>query len=256
MKGPKQRLGAPYRMVAGTVVPLMHLVTHSEYQGAEHLPPEGKGAVICANHLSMIDFITFGGFIYENGRAVRFMAKAGLFEAPVIGAIAKSAKQIPVYRQVAGGGDALRAAIDAVRAGEVVGIMPEGTLTRDPDTWPMRGKSGAARIALATGAPLIPVAQWGPNLLLPPYSRKPDVLPLKKVTVHMGAPLDIDDLRERPDDPAAASEATERLMRRIADMLGEIRGKQPPAVLFDPEAAGVAATGNPNRPKPGRKSSK
>ncbi|GAA4952343.1 hypothetical protein GCM10023238_18410 [Streptomyces heliomycini] len=81
--------------------------------------------------------------------------------------------QIPVYRESTDALSAFRPAIDAVERGECVAFYPEGTLTRDPDGWPMTGKTGAARVALQTKCPVIPVAQWGANELLPPYARSP-----------------------------------------------------------------------------------
>ena len=76
-------------------------------------------------------------------------------------------------------------------------VYPEGTITRDPDLWPMTGKSGAARIALATGCPVIPVGQWGAHQLLAPYSKKPDLFPRKKIIVLAGDPVDLSDLLDR-----------------------------------------------------------
>ena len=79
-------------------------------------------------------------------------------------------------------------------AGECVVVYPEGTITRDPDLWPMAGKSGAARIALATGCPVIPIGQWGAQDLLAPYAKKPDLFPRKPVTMKVGDPVDLSDL--------------------------------------------------------------
>lgn len=105
--------------------------------------------------------------------------------------------QIPVYRESTDALSAFRAAIDAVERGECVAFYPEGTLTRDPDGWPMTAKTGAARVALQTKCPVIPVAQWGCNELLPPYAKKPSVLPRKTHQVLAGPPVDLSRFYDR-----------------------------------------------------------
>jgi 1-acyl-sn-glycerol-3-phosphate acyltransferase len=125
-------------------------------------------------------------------------------------------------------------------------IYPEGTITREPDLWPMTGKTGAARIALSAGVPVIPVAQWGPQDVLPPYAKKPRLLPRKLITVKAGPPVDLDDLRDRPLTPEVLAEATERIMDAVTRQLEDIRGAQAPAVRFDARTAGVREIGNPN----------
>jgi len=112
-------------------------------------------------------------------------------------------------------------------------VFPEGTLTRDPDLWPMVGKTGAARLALSSGVPVIPVAQWGPQLILPQYSKRLHPFPRKKVSIHAGPPVDLSDLRGRPQDSAVLTEATERIMAAITALLEEIRGEKAPAVRYD-----------------------
>ena len=110
---------------------------------------------------------------YDNGRRPRFLAKDSLFDVFFVGRVFRGAGQIPVYRESRDAGDAFRDAVAAVQHGECVVVYPEGTLTRDPDLWPMAGKTGAARIALATGCPVIPMAQWGPQDVLAPYAKRP-----------------------------------------------------------------------------------
>ena len=112
----------------------------------------------------------------------------------------RGAGQIPVYRESADASRAFSAAVAAVRDGECVAFYPEATLTRDPDQWPMVGKTGAARVALETGAPVIPVAQWGPQELLAPYAKKPDLFPRKTMHVRAGPPVDLSDFAGRPID--------------------------------------------------------
>lgn len=227
--------------------PLM-LLTKRDWQGAENLPAEG-GCVVVTNHVSEVDPVTFGHFIYDNGRLPRFLGKAEVFKVPLLGQLITSAEQIPVYRKTADAAKAFRAAVAAVDAGECVIVYPEGTLSRDPELWPMTGKSGAARIALTTGCPVIPCAQWGPNELLPPYARKPALLPRKVMRVRAGAPVDLSDLKDKKLTPAVLREATDRIMAAITLLLEDIRGGQAPASRFDSKAAGMADIGNPHDPR-------
>jgi len=119
-----------------------------------------------------------------------------------------------------------------VKRGEAVVIYPEGTITRDPNLWPMGGKSGAVNVALSANVPLIPVAQWGAQEIMPPYEKKIKLLPRKTVKVIAGPPLDLDDLREKPIDSAVLKIGTERLMRAIADLLSQLREEPAPVELL------------------------
>jgi 1-acyl-sn-glycerol-3-phosphate acyltransferase len=156
------------------------------------------------------------------------------------------AEQIPVYRRSTQAAEAFRAAVDAVHEGKCVPIFPEGTLTRDPDLWPMTGKTGAARVALTTGCPLIPVAQWGPQEILAPYGRRVRLLPRRTMHVWAGPPVDLSDLQGKPLDRAVLGEATERLLDAITALLEQIRGEHAPAERFDTRRAGLAETGDPH----------
>jgi 1-acyl-sn-glycerol-3-phosphate acyltransferase len=227
--------------------PFLYSVASHEWAGAEHLPPEGVGCVVVCNHVSHLDPLTFAQFLYDNGRAPRMLAKSELMETPLVGPLLHGCGQIPVYRESADASAALRAAYAAVEAGECVGIFPEATLTRDPELWPMRGKFGAARIALHTGCPVIPVGQWGIADVLAPYSKVLKALPRSTVQVKAGPPVDLDDLQGRPARPAVLADATDRIMTAITSIVAELRGEEPPAERFDPATAGVPITGNPRK---------
>ena len=124
-------------------------------------------------------------------------------------------------------------------------VYPEGTITRDPGLWPMTGKSGAARIALATGCPVVPVGQWGAQHLLAPYAKKPDLFPRKTVTMKVGDPVDLTDLLALPPSTAVTQQATDRIMAAITALVEDVRGETAPAERFDMRKAGVPETGNP-----------
>lgn len=226
--------------------PLLRLFTKRRWIDGDKIPATG-GCVVVGNHLSHLDPLTFAHFVYGHGRIVRFLAKVEVLDVPVIGKLIRATGQIPVYRMTSDASQAFRAAVAAVEDGKCVAVYPEGTLTRQPELWPMAGKTGAARIALASGAPVIPIAQWGPQDILWPYAARPKLLPRKTVVLKAGDPVDLDDLREQPLTPQVLHEATDRIMDAITAQLEEIRGERAPAVRFDPRAAGVKQIGNPNR---------
>jgi 1-acyl-sn-glycerol-3-phosphate acyltransferase len=240
----QQPRGWAFGLCIAILEPLLVLFTRRRWIDGEKIPATG-GCVVAANHISHLDPLTFAHFLYGYGRLVRFLAKAGVFDVPVVGTIVRSAKQIPVYRMSTDAQVAFRAAVAAVEDGECVAVYPEGTITREPDMWPMRGKTGAARIALSSGVPVIPIAQWGAQDILWPYSKNPKLFPRKTITMKAGDPVDLDDLRGQPITPAVLREATERIMVAITALLEDIRGGTAPAVRFDPKAAGVREIGNP-----------
>src|SRR5712691_4066845 len=151
--------------------PVTMLLFKVRWRGQRHLPASG-GVLVVANHVSYADPITFARFIWDSGRVFRFLAKDSLFtKKPLVGRIVRSARQIPVRRGTVDAGDSLRAAVAALNAGECVCIYAEGTVTRDPDWWPMLGKTGVARLALSVDLPVVPVAQWGPQFAVDVYHK-------------------------------------------------------------------------------------
>lgn len=220
------------------------LLTRRDWRGSDNLPRTG-GCVVAVNHVSEFDPLSAAHFVYDNGRLPRFLGKAEVFKIPLVGWILRNAGQIPVYRQSGDAAQAFTAAVSAVRSGRCVIVYPEGTLTRDPHLWPMVGKTGAARIALMTGCPLVPVAQWGPERVLPPYQWRPRLLPRKVMQVRAGPPVDLSDLVDETLTTELLKEATERVMKAITDLLEGIRGESAPATRFDPISAGVTRTGRP-----------
>ena len=241
----QQRRGWAFGFCIAVLEPLLLLLTKRRWVDGEKIPATG-GVVLAANHVSHVDPLTFAHFVYAYGRLVRFLAKAAVFDVPVVGRIVRDARQIPVYRLTKDASKAFGAAVAAVEAGECVVVYPEGTITRDPGLWPMTGKTGAARIALASGVPVVPVAQWGANLILPPYTKKPLLFPRKTISVKAGDPVDLDDLRDKPLTPEVLSEATDRIMDAVTKLLEDLRGETAPAERFDSKKHGVAEIGNPH----------
>ena len=214
--------GVAYRIARGVLKPILTLSTSHRWEGLAHIPREG-GCVVVANHLSYFDPLIVGQFLDAAGRAPRFLGKAALFDLPVLGTLLSSAGQIPVHRESVDAAKALDAAVDAVGAGECVVIYPEGTLTRDNNLWPMKGKTGAARVAAATGCPVIPVAHWGAQHILGRGQKVPRLMPRKPVEVRAGSGVDLGDFAADPDSPDALRAATASIMAAITLLLSQIR---------------------------------
>ena len=170
--------------------------------------------------------------------------KESVFKIPVVGWVLYKAEQIPVKRQSDSAAIALAQAIAALKMGHAIAIYPEGTLTRDPDLWPMTGKTGAVRLALASGAPLIPIAQWGDHKILAPYSKILKIFPAKPITLKCGDPIDLSKWQGKADDPEAVEAATKFVMTNLAKMVGELRNENPPMELFDIRKTDLPRTGN------------
>jgi 1-acyl-sn-glycerol-3-phosphate acyltransferase len=223
----RRRLGFWRRLAVGLVKSVLWVLTRRTWSGMEHVPGSG-GVIFVANHNSHADPLVVAHYIYDAGRWPQFLAKSDLFKIPVLGPFLTAVRQIPVYRGTADAAKALDAAVAAVKDGETVIIYPEGTTTREPDLWPMRGKTGAARLWLATDAPVVPVVMWGAERIFDPRTSKLSLRPRTPVTVVAGPPIDLSDWRAAEPTAATLAEITDTIMLRLRDMLGEIRGGTPP----------------------------
>ena len=242
----QQPRGWAYNLAVPVVKPALLATTKRTWKGGENIPATG-GCIVVFNHISHLDPLTAAHFLYDHGRLPRYLAKSGLFKNPALAYFLRGAGQIPVERLSKNAKGAFDAAVAAVRAGECVVVYPEGTLTRDPDLWPMAGKSGAARIALETGAPVIPIGQWGAHNLLYPYAKKPHLFPRTQITMKVGDPVPLDDLRDKPRTTENVNEATRRIMAALTDLVAELRHEEAPAERYDPRKSGKRQTGNPNK---------
>ena len=246
----QQRRGWAFNLAVPIIKPALLATTRQDWIDGEKIPERG-GFILVLNHISHVDPLTAAHLLYDHGRLPRYLATSGLFKNRALASVLPAAGQIPVERLSRNAVGAYDAAVRAVQNGECVVVYPEGTITRDPGMWPMTGKSGAARIALATGCPVIPVGQWGAQQLLAPYAKKPDLFPRKPVTMKVGDPVDLDDLYEqvqqgRPLTNELLHEATDRIMDAITALVAELRGETRPAERFDPRTVGVTEIGNPN----------
>ncbi len=232
-----------FRFGASVLIPILSLITKRDWRGVENIPQSGPVIVVC-NHISYADPLVFAQFLYQNGRAPRFLGKASVFKVPVIGKIIAGSGQIPVERETENARFALQHAIAFLEAGHCLGVYPEGTLTRDENFWPMRAKTGIARLAILTQVPVVPCAQFGAQQVLPRYGKLPRFWRRTKVSVRAGAPLEFSRWKGKEDDPEALKEATEYVMSAITRLLEEIRGEYAPAQIFDPHTSNLPRTGN------------
>jgi 1-acyl-sn-glycerol-3-phosphate acyltransferase len=239
-----ERRPAPFWILASIVVPAISLLAKIEIVNPEKLPRDGA-YVLAPNHHSEFDPLIVAVAVWRLGRPPRFMAKESLFRVPVLGAALRATGMVPVARSssAASAKHTLEVSEHLVENGRGVIVYPEGSLTRDPDLWPMRGKTGAVRLALAGDIPLIPLAQWGAQEILPRYGKLRLWPWRKKMTVVVGDPIDLSDFRGGQNQPSVLNAATARLMDRLAEMLGEIRGLPAPAERWNPSAHGQKETG-------------
>ncbi|NVM93941.1 1-acyl-sn-glycerol-3-phosphate acyltransferase [Arthrobacter sp. AETb3-4] len=224
-----------FAFMAGIALPVMNTLTGKEWRGLEKLPAR-EGFIVVPNHCTEIDPIVVGHMLYSQNAMPHFLAKDSLFDVPVIGALLRGARQIPVERTGAGAGKSLEGAERVLAEGGAVVVYPEGTLTRDPDLWPMKGRTGAARLALSTGAKVVPVAHWGAQELFPRYAKGFKVFPRKKVRVLVGDPVDLSEFAKLPGDKATLEAMTEVIMKDITALLETLRGQKAPVQRWDPAA--------------------
>ena len=219
--------------------PLIQVGMKHDWHGQENISniPADQGIILAINHLSYADIFADSLFAYEAGRYPVFLAKSSLFDIKVLGTIIRKLGQLPVYRGQADAALVLRDAEQGIKNGACVIFYPEATVTRDPDQWPMAAKTGVARLALATGAPVIPVAHWGAQRILPYGSFRPHLVPRTTVQVTAGPPVDLSEWKGQPMTSAVLRAATEKIMKDITALLAGIRGKTPPAEPYHPAVA-------------------
>lgn len=232
-----------FKICTAIAIPLLRLVTKRNWSGQENIPASGP-VIVASNHMSYFDVLFLAEYLFVSGRAPRFIGKSSVFKAPIIGRIVTAAQQIPVDRESGTASKALDHAIAAIQAGHLIGIYPEGTLTRDKELWPMVAKTGIARLAIITRNPVIPVAAWGPQNVLPQYSKRPHLWPRSTITMRAGKPIDMSPWYGKEEDQAALVEATALIMQTLREMLEEIRGESAPTEIFDPHNSELPRTGN------------
>ena len=226
------------------VVPFVSFLAKIRFRGAEKLPRSGA-FVLAPNHYSEFDPLIVAVAVWRLGRAPRFMAKESLFRVPVLGWALRRTGMVPVARSAsaAAARQTLKSSAELVAHGRGVIVYPEGSLTRDPDLWPMRGKTGAVRLALTRDIPVIPLAHWGVQEIMPRYGKLRLWPPRRRVRVLVGPPVDLDEYRRTRSQPTTLAAATDRVMADIAGLLAQLRGEPAPAQRWDPATHGQKETG-------------
>jgi 1-acyl-sn-glycerol-3-phosphate acyltransferase len=226
--GHGEKLGPAWRFAWFVLYPPFSLLVRNRYQHLDRLPQDGP-AIVVVNHVAHVDPFLVAKMIVDGGRVPRFLAKDTIFEVPVVGFAMRKMGNIPVHRGSTDAAHSLADAVAALHAGHILTLHPEGTVTRDPDGWPMTGKTGAARLAmLAPDVPVIPIAQWGIQESIDLYQKRLRLIPRPRHTLSIGEPIDLSAFRDREPTAATLHEMTDVIMRRLRDDVAELRGLSSP----------------------------
>jgi 1-acyl-sn-glycerol-3-phosphate acyltransferase len=210
-----------YWATKSVVRPLMSTAFRLRFEGSEHIPQTG-GLIVACNHISRLDPLAQGLLVDGAGRKVRFLAKVELFRAFGLGRIMRGMHQIPVHRGTPGAPLALDEAIAALERGDAVMIYPEGTITTNADLSVMAGKLGVARLAMATGAPVIPCAVWGSQVVAP-KGHKRGWRPGLEIVVKLGPAVNLSDFEDVEPTQDVLRVITAQIMAELGDLVEETR---------------------------------
>ena len=217
--------------------PGIRMMMRLDWRGQEHIPADGP-VILAANHLSYMDIFAVSLFADSARRYPVFLAKSSLFGIPVLGSVITKLGQLPVYRGQADAGLVLKQAAElAAKNNACVIFYPEATVTRDPEQWPMVAKTGVARLALESSIPVVPIAHWGAQKILPYGDYVPRLLPRKTVKLVAGPPVDLSEFAGEAPTNQVLRAATDKIMTDIAALLGGLRGLTPPAEFYHPAVA-------------------
>jgi 1-acyl-sn-glycerol-3-phosphate acyltransferase len=226
--GHGEKLGLAWGIVMLVLYTPFSLLIRTRYRDLAKLPQTG-GAIIVVNHVSHVDPFLVAKMVIDGARRPRFLAKDTIFDVFAVGAAMRGMGHIPVKRGTADARQSFVAAVEALNDGGVIVLHPEGTVTRDPDWWPMAGKTGAARLALlAPDIPVIPIAQWGVQRQVDLYSKKVKLFPRPRHVLSVGDPIDLSAYYRRPANAALLREVTDVIMRRLRDDVADLRGEPAP----------------------------
>jgi 1-acyl-sn-glycerol-3-phosphate acyltransferase len=223
-----ERLGPAWWVVIVVLYTPASLLVRTRYRNLSKLPQRG-GAIVVTNHVSHVDPILVAKLVLDGARRPRFLAKDTIFDVFAVGTAMRRMGHIPVKRGTLDARQSFDAAVAALNAGGMIVLHPEGTVTRDPDGWPMIGKTGAARLALlAPHIPVIPVAQWGVQEQIDLYRKKVKLFPRPRHMLSVGDPIDLSDFHGRRPDAAVLRQVTEVIMGRLRTDVAELRGVPEP----------------------------
>ena len=226
-----------WRLISVIVLrPLLTLLIRNKWSGTENIPKKG-GVIFAPNHLSYVDWGTDALFFQANGRYPTFLIKDGAFKVKGIGPFLYKAGQLPVHRGRADAGLVLKEAEKRLAEGAAVIFYPEGTATRDPELWPMVAKTGVARLALTSGAPVIPIAHWGTQDILPYGSKKVKLFPRRPCVRIAGKPVDLSGGPASTPRRGRCAPPPKRSWAGVTALVAELRAQEPPALPWDPNTS-------------------
>jgi 1-acyl-sn-glycerol-3-phosphate acyltransferase len=226
--GHGEKLGLAWWVVIVVLYAPASLLVRTRYRNLAKLPQHG-GAIVVVNHVSHVDPFLVAKMVIDGARTPRFLAKDSIFGVFAVGTAMRRMGHIPVKRGTANARQSFDAAVAALDGGGLIVLHPEATVTRDPDGWPMTGKTGAARLALlAPDVPVIPVAQWGVQEKIDLYRGRVRLFPRPRHMLSVGEPLDLSEFYARPPDGANLRAVTDVIMRRLRADVAELRGLPAP----------------------------
>jgi 1-acyl-sn-glycerol-3-phosphate acyltransferase len=193
-------------------------------EGMDNIPREGPTLVGC-NHISYFDPLAHGYMLVKAGRRPRYLAKKELFGNPLLRGLLRGTRQIPVERG-SGSTAPVEAARQALKDGQVVLVYPEATTTTNPDFSPMRGKTGIARLTLATDVPVLPIAVWGSQDIWQRRGHR-SLKFGRPIWVKAGAPMDFSQYEDVQDEPIVLRKVTDAVMDELARLVNDLRTRYP-----------------------------
>jgi 1-acyl-sn-glycerol-3-phosphate acyltransferase len=212
-----------YRFAESVIIPPLTVWFRWRFEGLANVPPEGP-VLVAANHISHFDPLAHAFLLEKAGRRPRFLAKSELYRNPLLRRVLQGARQIPVRR---GSGETAPVdnAMRSLREGEVVVVYPEGTVTKNADLTPMAAKTGIARLTLAAGVPVLPMAVWGTQYVerLGRKSFRPGI----PIWVKAGVPRDFSEHEDDREDPEVLRKVTDAVMSEVALLVDDLRARYP-----------------------------
>jgi 1-acyl-sn-glycerol-3-phosphate acyltransferase len=222
--GHGEKLGLAWAIVMGVLYVPFSVLIKIRYLNLSRLPQQGP-VIVVTNHVSHVDPFLVAKMVIDGARRPRFLAKDALFTVPLVGRAMTAMGHIPVKRGSLDAREALAPAVAALRKGGLIVLHPEGTVTRDPDGWPMKGKTGAARLTtLVPDVTVIPIAQWGVQEQIDLYKKKIKLIPRPRHVLSVGEPIDLSAFHDVEPDARTLLAITDVIMLRLREDVAALRG--------------------------------
>jgi 1-acyl-sn-glycerol-3-phosphate acyltransferase len=230
-----ERLGGWWQLTYNVLYIPTSVLFRVRYGDADRVPYSGP-VIVAANHVSHVDPLLLAKIVLDRGRVPRFLAKDSLFRGRFLGTALRGMGHIPVERNSIDAQQSLGPAIKALQDGRVIIMYPEGTVTRDPDGWPMSARLGTARLAIALpDVPVIPIGQWGVQDSIDLYRKRIRLFPRPRHRIIVGHPVDLSAFTLAPGEQPSATmlfRMTDVIMRDVRELVAELRGVPAPTGAF------------------------